>query len=118
MKNCVFCRIIDKQQSEDIVFEDGNTIAFVPLEQNAKGHLVVVPKVHYQDIFDIAPSALEQLIVSAKSLSRVLVDKHGATGVHLVNNSGADAGQSVFHFHLHIIPRYRDDGLRFWPRTQ
>jgi histidine triad (HIT) family protein len=117
MTGCVFCKIIRKEQPEDIVFEDDNVIAFVPLEQDTKGHVVVAPKEHFRDIFDITPVVLERLMVTAKTLSQRLVRENNATGVNLINNSGADAQQTVFHFHVHIIPRYKDDGLSLWLHT-
>ena len=118
METCIFCKIARKEAKATIFFEDENCVAFVPLEQASKGHMLVIPKVHSKDIFDIEDKSLTALAITAKQVAINLVKEYGATGVNLLNASGKDAQQSAFHFHLHIIPRYPNDGLDMWIRNK
>lgn len=114
MNNCVFCQIINNELPRTIVFENDTVLALVPRDEVSKGHTLVIPKVHAQDIFDISDADLREVISVTKTLSAELVDKYGATAVNVLNASGKDAQQSVFHFHFHIVPRYPNDGLDMW----
>lgn len=118
MKDCIFCEIVSKKVSAKIVFEDEMVLAFKPLDQISKGHTLVVPKKHFENIFDIDKNTLEKLIAASKDLSEQLVKEDNATGINLLNASGKDAQQSVFHFHFHIVPRYKNDGLDLWLREK
>jgi len=111
MNNCIFCKIISKEAPAKIVFENKDILAFVPKEQVSKGHMLVVPRVHFENIFDIDKNILEKLIAVSKDLSEQLAKENNAIGVNLLHASGKDAQQSVFHFHLHVVPRYENDGL-------
>lgn len=112
--NCIFCRIINREVPGTFVYEDDSVIAIVPKEQVSDGHLLVLPKVHYQDVFDIDDSVLRNIASISKELSTDIINKTLFTAVNLLNASGKDAQQSVFHFHLHIVPRKPDDGLDMW----
>ena len=116
MDNCVFCKIIRKELPADIVYEDENTICIIPLDMEVVGHLLVIPKQHGQDIFSTSDEALAAVIKTVKKMSLLVKEKLGATGVNIVNASGKDAEQTVFHIHFHIIPRYESDGLKVWPK--
>jgi len=115
---CIFCKIIAKEASSQIIFENEDILAFKPLEEVSKGHTLVVPKKHFENIFDIEKDKLEKLIAVSKDLSKKLAKENSATGINLLHASGKDAQQSVFHFHLHIIPRYEKDGLDLWLREK
>ncbi|MCY1375002.1 Protein hit [compost metagenome] len=112
--NCVFCRIINRDIPGVFVYEDDSIVAIVPKEKVSEGHLLVLPKSHYQDVFDINDSTLRNLVSISKKLSTEIVSKSSFTAVNLLNASGKDAQQSVLHFHLHIVPRKPDDGLDMW----
>lgn len=112
--NCVFCRIINREVPGVFVYEDDGIVAIVPKEKVSEGHLLVLPKTHYQDVFDIEDSVLRNLISVSKKLSAEIVDRSSFTAVNLLNASGKDAQQSVFHFHLHVVPRKHGDGLDMW----
>ena len=113
MKDCIFCKILNKELPGKIVYENDNIFALVPIDQIAEGHLLVIPKKHYKDIFDIPDNVLKELISVTKKISIDL--KNGdVTAVNLLNASGIDAQQSVFHFHMHVVPRRKDDGLDLW----
>jgi histidine triad (HIT) family protein len=88
------------------VAEDANTFAFMGINPLSDGHLLVVPKQHSQDLLDTPPDDLAAVMLEAQRLAKVAADALGADGVNVVNCSGAAASQSVFHFHLHVIPRY------------
>lgn len=118
MENCIFCKIINKDAPAKIVFENNDILAFVPKEQVSKGHTLVVPQNHFENIFDIDKTTLEKLIGASKDLSVQLAKENNATGINLLHASGKDAQQSVFHFHLHIVPRYENDGLDLWLREK
>lgn len=107
----IFEKIIKREIPAYIVYEDEFVIAFLDILQATKGHTLVVPKKKYVDIFDIDENTLAHLIKVTKKLSIVIKDVFNAKGINLVNNNGKDAGQSVFHYHMHIIPRYENDNF-------
>ncbi len=111
---CVFCEIVKKKTPAEVVFENDRVLAVVPLERISKGHVLVIPKQHFENVFDVEDSVLRELISVSKKLSEKVVNENGATGVNLLNASGKDAQQSVFHLHFHVVPRYPRDGLDMW----
>lgn len=114
MDKCVFCQIVNKEIPSTIVFETDEVIGIVPKEQISKGHALILPKKHFKDVFDIEENILKEISISSKRLSTSLMEKYQATGVNILHASGKDAQQSVFHFHIHIVPRYPNDGLDLW----
>jgi len=111
MDECIFCKIIKGEIPSFKIFENEKVFCFLDINPLAKGHTLVIPKEHYKDNFDIPENDLKEIISVAKNLSIKVKETLNAEGVNLVNASGESAEQSVFHFHLHIIPRYKDDGL-------
>lgn len=118
MRDCVFCKIINKELPAAILFENEEFLAFLPIDQVSKGHTLLIPKKHQENVFDIDTKSFGRLAEVAQELSKKLVETNGATGINLLNANGKDAQQSVFHFHLHIVPRYEDDGLDLWLRNK
>jgi histidine triad (HIT) family protein len=112
--SCIFCKIINKEAPGQFVYEDETVVAIVPNDKVTKGHVLVIPKDHYRDIFDIDESVLRGIASITKQLSIKAVDGTGFTAVNILNESGADSQQSVFHFHIHIVPRMPSDGLDMW----
>mgnify|MGYP001565595878 CR=1 FL=1 len=112
--DCVFCKIINREIPAEIVDETDETIAIVPLEQVSKGHTLLIPKKHCESILDCDDETLCTLGKEAKRLAKMLIEKNGATGFNLLNANGKDAQQTVFHLHLHIVPRYSNDELDLW----
>jgi histidine triad (HIT) family protein len=90
------------------VYEDELTYAFMDISPAAEGHLIVVPKRHSRDILEIATEDLNAVLATGQKLARRVTEVLGADGVNLLNNRGEQAWQTVFHFHLHVIPRYAD----------
>ncbi|CAB4873051.1 unannotated protein [freshwater metagenome] len=109
---CLFCRIISGDLPAQLVAEDERTVAFMDINPATRGHLLVVPRVHATDLHDIDPDDLAACMQSAQRLAAVVVETLGAEGVNLLNSSGSAAWQSVFHFHIHVIPRYSGDPLK------
>lgn len=113
MKDCIFCKIINKEIPANFVYEDEYVVAFLDVNPLAEGHTLVVPRKHFENIFDIDEEVLERIISVAKKISERMKEVLGANGVNLMNASGKSAGQSVSHFHLHIIPRKDGDNIDF-----
>ena len=118
MNECIFCKIINKKSPAKIILENDEILVLKPIKEVSKGHTLVIPKKHFKNIFDIDKNTLKKLIVISKDLSETLVKENNATGINLLHASGKDAQQSVFHFHLHIIPRYKNDRLDLWLREK
>jgi histidine triad (HIT) family protein len=108
---CIFCDIVAGRKSQEVVYEDDTVVAFLCEPPATWGHVLVVPRSHRTDIWDIAAHEAAAAFVAARLLSEVVRDELDAVGVNLRQNSGAKAGQDVFHFHLHVVPRYPDDLL-------
>lgn len=120
MNDCIFCKIVRGEIDAAKVYEDDDTLSFLDVNPLTKGHCLVIPKKHFENIFDIDKEILQKIISSAKNISEKLKKSLDAPGVNLVNASGKDAEQSVFHFHLHVVPRYENDELHMndWWQTK
>ncbi len=119
MTECSFCKIITGKLPSNKIYENENVLAFAPLKEHiiAKGHMLLIPKKHYVDIYDIPKEELHYLVDAIKTISQKLKEKLNAGGINVLHASGKVAQQSCFHFHFHLIPRYKDDGLDTWPKT-
>lgn len=114
MNDCIFCKIAKKEIPAQTVFENKDVIAFLDVNPVTKGHILVIPKEHYADVFDIPEEILKEIAVVAKKLSQQCKKKLPCDGVNILNASGKEAQQSVFHFHMHVVPRYADEKLNLW----
>lgn len=110
MDDCVFCAIVAGVTPCSKVAEDATTFAFMDIDPGADGHVLVVPKRHSTDLFDIAADDLIATTLASQRVARAALSALGADGVNLFNCSGLAAWQSVLHFHMHVIPRYRESG--------
>ena len=110
--DCIFCRIIAGELPATIVDQDDLTVAFMDIQPATRGHALVVPRRHARDLLEIEAEDLEATIVAAQRLARRMPDRLGADGVNLLNSCGRAAWQTVFHFHIHVIPRYEGDPLQ------
>ena len=115
---CVFCDIIEGKIPSYKIYEDDNTYAFLDIAGDAYGHTLVIPKKHCVNILDADAETLNNVMVAVNKISNHYVNNCGFTGVNLVNCSGADAEQSVFHLHIHIIPRKSEDNMKVYPNLQ
>lgn len=96
------------------VYEDDLVLAFLDINPVSLGHTLIIPKKHFQDVFEMDDQYLEAVGKASKKISSLLKEKLQCSAVNLLNASGKDAGQTVFHFHLHVVPRYPEDGLDLW----
>lgn len=112
MSSCLFCKIVAGEIPATRVREDERTVAFMDINPATRGHLLVVPREHSRDLWEISPEDLAACASAAQELATLVRDRLDADGVNLLNSCGAPAWQTVFHFHLHVIPRYEADPLR------
>jgi len=110
--DCIFCKIVAGELPATIVDEDERTVCFMDIAPATRGHALVVPREHSADLLSIEADDLAAVNLAAQRLAVRVKDRLGADGVNLMNSCGAVAFQTVFHFHLHVIPRYEGDGLR------
>lgn len=106
--SCLFCAIVSGKVSSAKVSESESTYAFMDINPASDGHLLVIPKRHSTDLLDISTADLVEVMLAAQEVARAVVEELGADGVNLLNCCGAEAWQTVFHFHVHVIPRYAD----------
>jgi histidine triad (HIT) family protein len=109
--DCIFCAIAKGEAPATIVASDERTVAFMDIMPATRGHLLVIPRAHYQDVLSVDPGDLAATATMAKAMAQRVKDKLDADGVNLLNSCGRAAWQTVFHFHIHVIPRYVDDPL-------
>jgi histidine triad (HIT) family protein len=110
--DCIFCRIVAGELPATRIAEDERTLAFMDINPGTRGHALVIPKQHAADLLDISAEDLAACGAMARRIAVLQKERLGAAGVNVVNSCGAAAWQTVFHFHLHVIPRYPADPLR------
>ena len=110
--DCIFCGIVAGRIPARVVDEDERTIAFMDIAPASRGHALVIPRSHARDLLSIQPEDLAACILAAGRLAGHMTERLGADGVNLLNSCGAAAWQTVFHFHVHVLPRYEGDPLR------
>jgi histidine triad (HIT) family protein len=110
--DCLFCKIVAGELPGQIVAQDELTVAFMDINPATRGHLLVVPRNHTPNVLEADPEDLNATIRTAQRLAQRITERLGADGVNLLNSCGAAAWQTVFHLHVHVIPRYADDPLK------
>jgi histidine triad (HIT) family protein len=110
--DCIFCKIVAGELPARIVAEDERTIAFMDIAPATRGHALVIPRAHASDLLSIEEDDLLAVASAARRLAVSAKEHLGAAGVNLINSCGAAAWQTVFHFHMHVIPRYEGDPLQ------
>lgn len=106
--NCIFCKIVAGEIPSYTIYEDDEFKAFLDANPASKGHALIVPKAHYADLYDIDEEVAARAMKLAKKLATHMTKVFGCEGFNLIQNNNEAAGQTVFHFHLHLIPRYAD----------
>jgi histidine triad (HIT) family protein len=109
--DCLFCGIVAGDVPAQVVDSDEHTVAFMDINPATAGHALVVPRTHSDDLFEISDEDLERTMVAARRLARRMKAALRPDGFNVLNSCGAAAWQTVFHFHLHVVPRYEDDPL-------
>ena len=110
--DCIFCQIVAGSIPASIIDEDERTIAFMDIAPATRGHALVIPRAHCDDLRSVAAEDLSAVARTAQRVAGRAIERLGADGVNLLNSCGAAAWQTVFHFHVHVIPRYDGDPLR------
>ena len=110
--DCLFCKIVAGEIPSTRVREDERTVAFMDINPATRGHLLVVPRTHARDLLEVGQEDLAACAHAAQELAKRVEEKLDADGVNLLNSCGRAAWQTVFHFHVHVIPRYAGDPLR------
>ncbi len=110
MSNCIFCKIVKGDIPSYKIYENKKILAFLDLNPLTKGHTLIIPKNHYEDIFKIKEKDLKEIILVSKKVSEKLKKSLRCKGINLLNSNGKIAGQEINHFHVHVIPRYTNDG--------
>lgn len=119
MDNCIFCKIANGEIPAKTVYEDEDFRAILDLGPATEGHTLILPKEHAANLYELPEETAAKLMPVAKKIAANLKDKLGCDGLNLVQNNGEVAGQTVMHFHLHLIPRYENDGQKIlWNPTQ
>ena len=111
MDNCIFCKIVKGEIPSYRVYEDDDILAMLDINPFSKGHLLVLPKEHFENIYDIPTELFSKLMTKSKKIAEVLKEKLNPEGMILQQNSGEKAGQSVHHIHIHLKPVYKDTDI-------
>lgn len=118
-EDCIFCKLANGDIPTNSVYEDDDYKAILDMGPATKGHTIILPKNHADNLFELSDDDAQKVMMVAKKVATKLTDKLGAEGVNLVQNNGEVAGQTVMHFHLHVIPRYSDDNQKIgWNPTE
>jgi len=110
-ENCIFCKIAAGEIPSTTLYEDDDFRVILDISPATKGHALILTKEHYANLYELDDVVASKALVLAKKMITKLTDILGCDGYNVVQNNGSDAGQTVFHFHMHLIPRYKDDNL-------
>ena len=116
--DCVFCRIVEGSAESYKVYEDDSVVVILDKYPASKGHLLVISRDHYESASKTPPPIVSRAFLVAAGLAKYYREELGAPGVNILANDGAQAGQMIFHFHVHVIPRWRGDPLSFHGRRE
>ncbi|EIJ81957.1 histidine triad (HIT) protein [Bacillus methanolicus PB1] len=112
MSECIFCKIVNGEIPSAKVYENEHVLAFLDISQVTEGHTLVIPKIHKENVYELTPEIARNLFEVVPEISNAIKKAYNPAGMNLVNNNGETAGQTVFHYHIHIIPRYgKGDGF-------
>lgn len=111
--NCIFCDIVSRITPAEILFENEDALCILDINPIHYGHSLVIPKSHCRDFLDLPSSSFAGVLQAVHTVARAIVGSLDLEGFNIFSNNGRIAGQSVFHFHFHITPRYEDDNIKF-----
>jgi histidine triad (HIT) family protein len=114
MENCIFCKIVKNEIPSSRVYEDEQVVAFLDIAPVNIGHLLVIPKKHFKDIHETPEDLVARMMQAVKKISTALRVSLPCDGVNVAMNNEGAAGQVVFHAHIHVIPRFKNDGFELW----
>ena len=107
--DCIFCKLANGDIPTNVVYEDSDFTVIMDASPATKGHSLILPKKHFANLFELDEETAKKVLPLAKKVATHMTEKLGCDGFNLVQNNGETAGQTVFHFHMHLIPRYKDD---------
>lgn len=110
--NCIFCKIANGEIPSETLFEDDEFRVILDLGPATKGHALILPKNHFADLYEIPDDQASKAVILAKKIAARMKEKWNCAGLNIVQNNGEAAGQTVFHFHMHLIPRYESDNQK------
>lgn len=111
-ENCIFCKIAAGEIPSATIYEDEDFRVILDIEPASKGHALILPKEHYANLYELDDELASKALVLAKKMITKLTDILGCDGYNVLQNNGPVAGQTVFHFHMHLIPRYKEDDVK------
>jgi histidine triad (HIT) family protein len=106
MSDCIFCKIVNGDIPSSKIFENEHVMAFLDISQITKGHTLIIPKVHNENIYDLSAEAARNIFEVVPQLANAIKEQFNPVGMNIITNTGEQAGQTVFHYHMHLIPRY------------
>jgi len=112
MSNCIFCKIIAGEIPSTTVYEDNDFKAIMDIFPAAKGHVIILPKKHYANLYELEENIAAKALLVAKKIAIAVKEELRCDGINILQNNGEAAGQTVFHFHMHVIPRYNSDKVQ------
>ena len=110
--DCIFCKILKGDIPSYKVYEDDSFIGILDINPSAKGHVIIIPKNHAANIFELSEKYAKEIFVVAKKIAEAIKKAYQPDGINILQNNGEAAGQTVFHLHVHVIPRYKDDTIK------
>ena len=114
MDNCIFCSIIKGDIPSFKIYEDNDFLAFLDIAPGTKGHTLIIPKEHAATLEELSDDKASKILVLAKKIVKAMKEVHGFTNYNIIQNNGKIAGQTVDHYHMHIIPRYSIEEVGLW----
>lgn len=118
-EDCIFCKLANGVFSTNTVYEDDDFRAIMDASPAAKGHVIILPKEHAANVLELSDNLVSKGFVVAKKIAKAVKEVTGCDGVNILQNNGKAAGQTVFHFHIHVIPRFNDDNISItWKQNQ
>lgn len=115
MDDCIFCKIVRGEIPSAKIYENDKVLAFLDISPVNRGHTLIIPKEHYKDFFALPDALAKEVMVALKIVAGAVKEGVAADGINITLSNGEAAGQLINHVHFHIMPRFRDDGLRMWP---
>jgi histidine triad (HIT) family protein len=111
--SCIFCKIVRRESASEIIYESPRVMGILDIRPIHYGHALVIPKDHCRDFLSLQQEDLFDILDGSQRIAKALVESLGLDGFNIFSNNGRSAGQSVFHFHMHVVPRYSDDNIKF-----
>ena len=119
MSDCIFCKIANGEIPSATVYEDNDFRAIMDIAPASRGHIIILPKQHAANVFELSEELASKIYVVAQKIAKVVKEEVECDGINILQNNGEVAGQTVFHLHMHVIPRFTDDGIQIkWKQQE